>query len=440
MQRQPALLSQESRWKSRVGWLIRGRWLLATGMGLLGGTAAFAGASAAAARLVGVALAFGLVNLAVAAVDHHVKRRTARYRELSLATQLLLDVALLSWLAHLTGGLRSPFFLFLLAPALAATLTLRSSLASALLLVVLISPLAIHAGREAELLTAHPVPAGLPLANVAPWLTLAWTAAVFGFACLQVVHRLRDRERSLGDAQKVERSLRSQVDDLSQRSVIAELSTELAHTIREPLGIVRARAEALRLGVNGDSSKGAEVRHDLDVLLRNLESVQRGLRGILAFLPPSTVKGRIAVGTVAATEMRRLGLAERQFVVRGQLPELTGSHEEIQLAVGLVLRLLADQAGAGRRVRVRVLAVQSETPYAEFSLRAARPAESSNGRESSHLRRIHSAWRYCGGWWKSTGGPGHPALGSGGLLDDPLALGGSRASRAESVSCFSRLL
>jgi len=200
-----------------------------------------------------------------------------------------------------------------------------------------------------------------------------------------VVQRLRGQERSLAEteqllrqrvdaleeARRSQQRLHEEVGRLSQLPVISELSEQLARALREPMGIVRARAEAIQLALDEPGS-GEQVREDFAVLLRHLESVQRGLRGILAFLPPSAVRGEVDLELVARRELSRTEIAADRFrrASPEALPVLSGSHDEIELAAGLVLRVIAEHAPTGGRIGLRVQNGAGR-PYARFSLRFA---------------------------------------------------------------------
>jgi hypothetical protein len=337
-------------------------------MGLLGGAAAFQRAPFSGAPLLVAALAFSLSNLLYAGLEHHLPRRSRFHFELSVTLSLMADILILAALMHVTGGLHSPFLALLLAPAVVSTLLLRTSLAPILVLFCLLVPLLLWAGVQVGLLTDSGPPQGLPFAQFYPWLTLALTIGLGCYLCLQVVGRLRDQQQSLGQAERLleqhqeellrrkdsERQLREQVGTLSERSLIADMSTTLARRIREPLGIVRARAEALCLASESVSSKES-WKHDAEVLLHNLDSVSRGLRGILAFLPPSSVRGAVDLKAVFFDELQRQQLSLQGFSFSGEkrLARLFGSHDEIELAVGLVLRIAtARNLGAGVSVGV----------------------------------------------------------------------------------------
>jgi len=60
---------------------------------------------------------------------------------------------------------------------------------------------------------------------------------------------------------------------------------EQSRHAREPLGIVRARIDALRLALEG-APIAAQLRHDLELLEQEADAAQRALRGLAAEEPP----------------------------------------------------------------------------------------------------------------------------------------------------------
>lgn len=363
-------LSEENVWRVRIGWLVRGRWVLATALTLLGIVAATRMGSPGASRILLSALAFGLINLAHAALDHHLLSRLRResflHFELPIAVQLLLDMALLAVLAHGTGGLHSPFLFLFLAPATAAVVLLRRPFGPLLLLCCLLTPLLLDAAEEQGLLGAPSPAVELPFAHLFPWLVLCFGVAVSAALAHQVRRRFRERDGSLSEAEQrireqaadldrsrqVETELREQVHQLAERNLIAEMATGIAGSVREPLGIVRARAEALRL-MAPETEQAGRIQREVDVLLRSLESVQRGLRGILAFLPLCTIQEDVDTEHVAFQELARLGLDPARFRVSGvsPWPKLPGSQEEMELVTGLLIRLAIDHSGPEDPIR-----------------------------------------------------------------------------------------
>ena len=370
MLRKPVSLSGELIGKSKAGWLLRGRWIFAAALGLLGVVAAFRDAADLSTLLLLVALAFSVANLIYATVDHHAGHgRGERSYELPITFELLGDILILSVLLYFTGGLQSPFLLLLLAPAIAATFLLRTSLSPLVVLICLFFPLATRAGVEAGFLQSHAPPDFFADSGWLPGVTLALAIGLCCYFCLQVRQKMREQEVSLSEAEQklyqgqaalqrahaTERSLREQVGDLSQQSMVAEMSTRLAHRIKEPLGIVQARAESLRFHFK-EGADVEEAERDVRVLQRNLESVHRGLRGILAFLPPSAISDDVDLNATIALETCRLGIGSERFFVEGRrvFPRLRGSHDEIELAVGLVFRIMLDHSHPESRITIVV--------------------------------------------------------------------------------------
>ncbi len=349
-------------WQTRIGWLIRARWGMAFFVGLLGLIAAVGGAGPVATPLLAVAMAWSVSNLVFVFVEHHSHRQRDLHFEVSVTAQSIVDGILIAGLVHGTGGWASPFTPWMAIPPLAAIMMTRGSLASAVSVVALlglvIGGLVGGGGNPADLAEALPG---------SSWVAFACLVAMAAFVAFLSVRLLRNPspegeagEPNLGRRSplrpvpdgSVARERAPEIED-SHRHLVAEMSTRIARRIREPLGILRARAESLQLSTRG---LGEEVTHDLEVLRDNLEVVHRGLRGILAFLPPSRVRSQVSLQKIFAAEALRVGLEDDQVILVGHrsLPAVPGSHDELELATGLLLRMAAESRSEGARIRVRV--------------------------------------------------------------------------------------
>ena len=136
---------------------------------------------------------------------------------------------------------------------------------------------------------------------------------------------------------------------------LVALAESVVGGVREPLGIVRARAEVLRLAIVEQPTLH-ELAHDFDVLLERVAEAQRALLSVFALAPDRSARGRIELPAVAADAVRAHPLAARVAVVGARPPApFTASHD----AAAFVLRGMLDVAGAlahargGIRLRLR---------------------------------------------------------------------------------------
>ena len=306
-------------------------------------------------------MAFALSNLLFAFVARRTELVQRRSFERLVAAQLLLDSAVLGTLVAQTGGFASPFVALVCLPAFCAAVLLDSAMAYAVATVAALCPvLALTLVSS----TADPR-ALLPVTRYDGAIFLA--LAIAGACSLgrRVVQRLREQESDLGLANselerrlaeledaRVERDeLVRRLDESSRRALLAELCTEIAHRIREPLGIARARSDKLRL--EGPSADGP---HDLALLHQALVSVQRGLRSILAFLPAGGVQEEFDVREVLTTAWDQSVFSRRRPRFEFEGPYfLRGSREEWQLLFELLLKVVEEDAGTNTVPLVRVL-------------------------------------------------------------------------------------
>ena len=136
---------------------------------------------------------------------------------------------------------------------------------------------------------------------------------------------------------------------------LVALAESVVSGVREPLGIVRARAEVLRLAL-AEQPGLHELVHDSDVLLARVAEAQRALLSLFALAPESSPRGRIELPAVAADAVRSHPLAGRVAVVGARPPApFTASHD----AAAFVLRGMLDVAASlalsrgGIRLRLR---------------------------------------------------------------------------------------
>lgn len=136
---------------------------------------------------------------------------------------------------------------------------------------------------------------------------------------------------------------------------LVALAESVVAGVREPLGIVRARAEVLRLAIVEQPALH-ELAHDFDVMLERVAEAQRALLSVFALAPDRSARGRIELPAVAADAVRAHPLAARVAVVGARPPApFTASHD----AAAFVLRGMLDVAGAlahprgGIRLRLR---------------------------------------------------------------------------------------
>lgn len=335
--------------------------------------------------LLGIALAYSLSNLVFAFLDHHVRTTTSLQAATRVGLQLMGDAVILTFLVHSSGGLHSPFLPLYLVPVVGGMILLPARWALTVAVVTLLCP---WVSRELGPIAPGTEGRELPLAGSLPWMVLSLGAVYCAFLSRGVLRMLRDQETRLNDAkeqlehrleelgrvQSKEHELRHQVAELSRRSLISEMATRIAQRIREPLGIVRARAESLRL--SGRIQADDPMYRDLDVLNRNLDVAQRALRGVLAYLPAARLQAEVDLKPILDAELLRIGVPARRFLAVGvrPMPRVIGSHDELELAAGLLVRVAHENAREETRIRVRVRVTSSGL---QFGLRF--PVEDGTG-------------------------------------------------------------
>jgi hypothetical protein len=135
---------------------------------------------------------------------------------------------------------------------------------------------------------------------------------------------------------------------------LVALADAVAAGVREPLGIVRARAEIIRLAVAEDP-RLAGLAHDAEVLLARADEAQHALLALFALAP--TARGEVDLEKVAADELGVHPLAGRVALLRARPPApIVASHDEAALLVRRLLDVAAALSAARGTLRLRLRA------------------------------------------------------------------------------------
>lgn len=198
-------------------------------------------------------LAAGLAILASIAVNLFVTWRPApRLTDHMLAALLTFDVAQLSVLLYLTGGLQNPFSLLLMVPVVvaAAALPLRHTVRLALLVIVLATVLAFY---HAPLPWYDLEPFRIPMLYMAG----VWIALLLGLAfTVTSVWRIADENRTLGRALAATELVLQREQHLTR---LDGLAAAAAHELGTPLATIALTAKELTRELDGLQREDAQL-------------------------------------------------------------------------------------------------------------------------------------------------------------------------------------
>ena len=255
----------ESELISRIGWLIRLRWVAVVGTALAIGLAAiwFPG-RIALGPLLATTAAIALYNLFFALRLRYLKRNpsgTVRLRQAnrSATFQIVLDMAALALLLHFSGGIANPMSLFFVFHVIIASILLKPGVSYrmaglATLLLTIVASLQ-YTGH----LQHHPLPLigtelyREPLYLVLTIVGLALTLFLVAYLTSSIMMRLRERDRLLLESNQV-CELRSQdLETLNEQlQRIDEERTRfmvlVTHELRAPINTIYS---ALDLALSG---------------------------------------------------------------------------------------------------------------------------------------------------------------------------------------------
>ncbi len=241
-----------------VAWLVHLHWWAIVGQGVV---------IVAAQEVTHIGLPVGtLAGLIVLEIIGNVALRAwgnrSRVTEAGIAAVMLLDVAVLTALLDLTGGVSNPFStLYLVNVALAAVvLSPRWSWVLMAASLVAFAALFVH---EAIVGPSHHVNVGLDPARVMEshlrgmWVALALTAIFIVFFVQRVWAALAAREQELY-------ATRAQAQRREKLASLATLAAGAAHELSTPLGTIAIVAKELQRSLPVETPR--EVRADLQLV------------------------------------------------------------------------------------------------------------------------------------------------------------------------------
>jgi two-component system sensor histidine kinase RegB len=244
----PAGLGDAPHLQTRLGTLVQIRWLAIVGQGativivdIAFGGFALGGVLAAVA----VSVAFNIWLTFSRGFLHRIDERTA-------AWHLAFDLAQLTVLLGLTGGLHNPFALFLLAPVTVAAATLSARLTVRLATGAIAAATLVAVWHE-----PLPWPEG-PL-NMPPLFLLGtWLALFLGVVSVAFfTWRMAEEARSIAEAYSASRIALAQEQRLAEMGALA---AAVAHELNTPLATVHLVAREIAAELPGDSPLQADIR------------------------------------------------------------------------------------------------------------------------------------------------------------------------------------
>jgi signal transduction histidine kinase len=296
-------------------------------------------------------LAFGA--LLAAAVGHAIAFRLGGRRDAAIGTanlactvSFLIDLGFVAGLAAATGGIGSPFVAAYIFVVLAARFVLAPIPALAITLAAILSVLALGIGGGTGADTAASATAAAIAAAGA--IVVAHAAAAW---CVARLHYLEGRaaaaERESGggsvadwdELPVAERPLEGGVGTIENWGALGAIATQISHELRDPAGMIRARAESLRYELR-DRSRRDDLLPEIERLLRSADRLE-DVRLTLATLGGALRSTREdcdprslfdEVRNAFQTEFERDGVRLR-FDAPRTLPAVGLTHNELRLVI-----------------------------------------------------------------------------------------------------------
>jgi signal transduction histidine kinase len=284
----------ESELVTRIGWLIRLRWIA------VGGTAVVIGAAAVwlpgqlqLRSLLAVTVAIAIYNVLLVLNLRSVRLSqagTERFRQATVlaSIQIVLDLLALAILVHFSGGVENPMVLFFIFHVIIACILLRRSLSFAMtgLAILLVSGLAAleYAGLvpHYHLAVVAGEMNGDPIYLLAYAMTIALTLVIVAFLVTTIAARLRERDEMLLESNA---SCRLRSDELAGlNAALQRVDAErtrfvvlVTHELRAPIATIHSALELVR----GGYTTPAETEDMLDRAQRRASELLDLIRDLL---------------------------------------------------------------------------------------------------------------------------------------------------------------
>lgn len=175
---------------------------------------------------------------------------SARLDDVSAALYLGIDVALLSVLLYLTGGLENPFAVFLLAPVIVSASILSRASTAALCAVVILSATILALWHE-------PLPIGPEYKAPDLFVFGQWAGLVVSTGFMATyVWKVAAEARTVQEALMASRMALAREQSLAS---MGALSAAVAHEMGTPLGTIRVAAREIARGRGPDDPYAEEI-------------------------------------------------------------------------------------------------------------------------------------------------------------------------------------
>jgi two-component system sensor histidine kinase RegB len=287
-----------------LAWLVTVRWT--TVVAGLGATVAAHGAGLLQVPVVTLALALLLWAVSNAWLMWRVRREVA---PTAMAGSLVLvDVAVLTGLLHVSGGILNPASVFYLVQIVMAALVLGRFWTWVVTGVAIAGYASLYLIPSEALGAAVSMHHEVALHMRGMWLAFAMTALIIAALVTRLVLALERRDRALDD-------LRDAAARAARATGLATLAAGAAHELSTPLSTIAIAARELERRLNearaaGDLSDDARlIRAEADRCRRVLDAMAAEGGGLIGELPRPTT-----LSAVVALVKDRLAPAERERV------------------------------------------------------------------------------------------------------------------------------
>ncbi len=369
----------EAEWTTRLGWLVRLRWLAAVGIVVFGTFAGMVlGFPIPLPHLVWLAVTVAVYNLLFYLLLRSQRSLNQRRAAQLAHAQITADLLALAVLVHLTGGIENPFAAYFVFHMIIASIlmTRYAALAHATLACLLFGAVIFLEGRGfiSHLHLRGIADPDLFQSPAAWWVFAVWASVLYitTFLASSIAGRLHERERELeqltSELAEVARTRQEALERLEKtQKAQVNYMRKVSHELRRPLA---AAVTLIKVVVDALGGQISDKLHNM--LQRATVRIEQGLDMVGDLLVLSQVRDAPLAETIEDVDIGRvLEMVVDMETDRAQqknvrlvtnipkgLPTIRGQHEALGTAVANLVANAIRYSPPGSEVRIE--AVESE--------------------------------------------------------------------------------
>lgn len=358
---------------SRLTWLVRARWGVLIVALLLVAILSYWDILSSLDCMAGTIAVLGVLNLVFYKSLHHEPFLTPVGIPVLCLIQILADILGILALIHFAGGLTNPFLFILVAPIFVSGIFFQARWTYVLAALALGCAALLGLFETRGWLDHYPlslIQASGDAVQVHHRMSVTLVAlgcvlAACAYLSIQVMGALKKREWYLG---RLQESLQSQQRERNlgtgqRRKALTGLAEGIEREVKNPLGIIRARVDALHYSIEDLSNPDDSLQQDLDVISSKVDQIEKTVEQIsMVFQQGSGQRESVDLDRLLreSAEAMRGTLQDRgiafHFSPSIRLAPILGNAQELKELFRLILEnaLEAVDGAEGSRISLRM--------------------------------------------------------------------------------------